>query len=237
MAVWLCFLSLSSQLVFAQEDGDDDESETTEGPVPTTPESFGINFDHKDSSTSSITVGWRVPERFPVSKYEVSSQKTSTNATMHSGDLDPEENEYVIEDLATHTEYYVCVYAHVTLEDASEESVEKECHHVETIPVIRVDSVVALLGVVGFIALLILIGYLVWKQAVKKAEAEKEDEEEEEKIKPNEQPQTYLGAPPNNAPKSSIEDQDIPYITPPVEQLSPSEKDQYKKALVWNNIH
>ena len=61
---------------------------------------------------------------------------------------------------------------------------------------------------------------------MKKMLAEQEEkEEEEEKLKSKEQPQTYLVPPAGNPPKSSIEDQDIPYISPPVEQLSPSEKD------------
>ena len=232
LSLLLCLLSSSSHVTLAQENGE--ETNTENGFTgPTTQEVFHIDLKHKESTTSSITIGWKVPNGYEVSEYEVVSRKTSSNATTYSGPLDPEEDQYLISDLARNTEYEICVKAKVELDEDAADEEEQVCKLVFTIPLVLVSSLVVLFCVLGYIALMILIGYCVWKRHTNKILAEQaEKEEEEEKMKTNEQPQTYLGAPANNAPKSSIEDQDIPYITPPVEQLSPSEKDQYKKALV-----
>ena len=232
LSLWLCLLSYSSHVTLAQENGEETSTETV-NTGPTTPEVFHIDFEHRESTTSSITIGWKVPNGYEVSEYEVISRKSSGNATTFSGPLDPGDNEYLISDLARNTEYEICVTAKVELDEDTDEEEEKVCELVSTIPLVLVSSLVVLFCVLGYIGLMILIGYCVWKQHMKKMLAEQEEkEEEEEKLKSKEQPQTYLAPPAGNPPKSSIEDQDIPYITPPVEQLSPSEKDQYKKALV-----
>ena len=232
LSLWLYLLSSSTHVTLAQENGE--ETSTENGFTgPTTPETFHIDIEHKESTTSSITIGWKVPNGFEVTEYEVISRKTSGNATTYSGPLDPDEDQYHLSDLAINTQYEICVKAEVELDEDVGDENDEACKLVSTIPLVLVKSLVVLFCVLGYVGLMILIGYCVWKRDTKKFLAEQaEQEEEQEKMKTNEQPQTYLGAPGNNAPKSSIEDQDIPYITPPVEQLSPSEKDQYKKALV-----
>lgn len=235
LSLWLCLLSLSCDVIFAQENGDEETSTEIDFTQTTpTPESFNIKLKHKESTTSSILIGFSVPSAYAVNEYEVITRKLSTNVTTYSGGIDGDSNEYLIKDLARNTDYEVCVTAKVDPDEVSQEELDQDwCLPVSTIPIVLASSLVVLFCVLGYIALMILIGYCVWKRDTKKALAEMEEkEEEEEKIKPNEQPQTYLGAPGNKPPKSSIEDQDIPYITPPVEQLSPAEKDQYKKALV-----
>ena len=121
--MWLCLLSYSSHVTLAQENGDEESSITesiTTG--PTTPEVFHIDLEEQERTTSSITIGWKVPNGYEVSEYEVISRKSSGNATTFSGPLDSEEDKYTISDLARNTEYEVCVTARVDLdEDTSEE--------------------------------------------------------------------------------------------------------------------
>ena len=63
------------------------------------------------------------------------------------------------------------------------------CELVSTIPLVLASSLVVLFCVLGYIFLMVLIGYCVWKQHMKKALAEQEEkEEEEEKLKSKEQP-------------------------------------------------
>ncbi len=227
--VWLCLLSLTP-CVHAEDNG---EATTEQGPTePTTIGPFVVNIDAEARATSSLTIKWWIPKGYDVVQYEVSSSKTSSNATTRSGPLDPDEGHYKIEDLATNTEYEVCVEA--VLEEEKDEDPQVFCEKMRTIPVVLVSSIVVCFGVLAFIVLLVLIGYCVWKREYAKVQAklEEAENEEQEKIKPNETQQTYMPPPNPNQPKASIEDHDIPYITPPVEQLSPSDKDRYKKAVV-----
>ena len=118
---------------------------------PTTPEVFHIDFEHRESTTSSITIGWKVPNGYEVSEYEVISRKSSGNATTFSGPLDPDDNEYLISDLARNTEYEICVTAKVELDEDTDEEEEKVCELVSTIPLVLVSSLVVLFCVLGYI--------------------------------------------------------------------------------------
>ena len=101
-----------------------------------------------------------MPNGYEVSEYEVISRKSSGNATTFSGPLDPDDHEYLISDLARNTEYEICVTAKVELDEDIEDEEEKVCELVSTIPLVLVSSLVVLFCVLGYIGLMILVGYL-----------------------------------------------------------------------------
>ena len=88
LSLWLCLLFYSSHVTLAQENGEETSTETLYT-GPTTPEVFHIDFEHRESTTSSITIGWKVPNGYEVSEYEVISRKSSGNATTFSGPIGP----------------------------------------------------------------------------------------------------------------------------------------------------
>ena len=65
---------------------------------------------------------------------------------------------------------------------------------------------------------------------------EEGDDDEKEKINPQNSTPAYSRPPANNRPHSPIEDPDIPYITPPFEQLTPEEQKQFQQ-VVWNYLY
>ena len=214
------------------ENGDDSTTDEPGTEIPTTIGPFEIvQFEQIDSSDDFIEVGLAVAHGWSVDKWIITSYKKGENQTITTATVDEDVSSFVIKDCQKTTEYYVCGKAYL-----NETFYDEECGEFSTPVAIYKKTLIILFGVLGYILLMILIGYVVWRRDYKAAEArllENEEGEDEEKEQLKEkQPQTYLGAPAEGAPISSIEDADIPYITPPVHQLSPSDKANYNKAVI-----
>lgn len=195
---------------------------------------FFLSVQYNESSTTTIHITWDVPETNDIRHYYVQSRRKDRSDIIRSPPLPSSRRNYVIHDLVRNSEYQVCVYAHFDNETST-----SNCTDMGTIPLIRDDSLIGVFCALGYILLMILLGYLVWRYHKRKSEKkllESEEgsrsEEEGEKLNPNSAPAQYLGPPGSDVPRSSIEDQDIPYITPPVEQLSDEEKDQFRKSTI-----
>lgn len=187
--------------------------------VPTTIDPRFVRLHHKSSTTGSITMNWTVPNSAEVDGYRVQSWKTGSDSKTISPTLAWNETEYVITDLLRNTDYKVCVYAMVPTNDTDERS----CLNVFTIPLIRWDSLLALLLVILAILILVLLGIICWRRELKKHKGDNNSEDENKK---SESSQPILLAPPvDNRPRSSIEDEDIPYITPPIEELENDDRE------------
>ena len=201
------------------------ETNTTEAVEPEVkPE---LELIHKESTTSSIELEWIVADPSLVENFVVQSKKINSESITKSGLI--EEYSYVVEDLRTNTNYEICVLVNYK-DAASEDGVE--CVIFSTVPLIRFSSWIALLGVLGYVLLMVLLAYICWRHKMNQLQAEEDEEALDpdgvnEKMNTNQEPITYLSAPPRPGQKSSIEDPDIPYITPPVEQLTQTERDKF----------
>lgn len=159
------------------DDAGDDEDSTTAGPEPTEPPVFDIELFHTGSDTNEIDINWISHSSFndDVKRYYITAQKKGSENMLTSPDMESDVREFLIEDLVHESDYEICLYAEMkngTLIDT--------CDDYFTIPFVRDDSLIVLFCVLGYIFLMILIGYLCWSYAKKKAEAEYEEEEEEE---------------------------------------------------------
>ncbi len=238
----LC-VGLCLTLAFAKDNGDENDEGTTQE-TSTETVTLGpfeiVQFEQVDSSDDFIEVGLAVATGWTVDKWVVRSWIKGENQTVTTATVEElsEDQTFIIQNCKKTTEYEVCAEAWHN-ETYSEErcSYDEEGNDFSTPVAIYKKTLIILFGVLGYILLMILIGWCVWKRDYKAAEArllenEEGEEEEKEKLKEQQQPQTYLGAPAEGAPISSIEDADIPYITPPVHQLSPSDKANYNKAVI-----
>lgn len=201
--------------------------------VSTEPPEFSIKVLENERSTSSIAIDWVIPKFYQdkVKNFEVQGKKRNSSAIISSTALTSEHRSYIIEDLRTNTDYEVCVFVTVVDIDGVNGPVEYEdCKYLSTIAIMRVGSIIGLIVALGYILLMILLGYLCWRYHKSKILAEQakkeEDEENENKDVAEKQPIMYL-APPVPGQRSSIEEDDIPYITPPVDKLSPADRDSY----------
>lgn len=190
--------------------------------LSTTPPPLKLSLSHVKSSTSSIKVNWSVPNGYFLKEYRIQATKETSDSLMVSPTFHGDnETDYELHDLMTNSDYLVCIDAIVTGLNNTEYI---ECISSFTIPVIRVDSVVVLCCVLGYLLLMVLIGYLCWRRAhKKKAEQEAEEEEGGQKTQENgdQSKPILLVSPPTDArPRSVIEDDaDIPFITPTWEQI------------------
>ena len=199
---------------------------TTEAPIT----EFSIELYHRESTTSSVSIVWRplIPEGIKITKYRIETNKQDSESVTTSPELPADTTEYIVEDLIKDSKWKICVVASISNDTFSQDEEHFKCLDSFTIPYIRDDSLYVLAITVAVIGSLVLIGYLSWRCAVQEAEkraAEAEAEEEEDEndegklIKPV-QAKPILLSPVDNSPdrpKSSIEDEDIPYITPPLE--------------------
>jgi len=218
------------------DDGGDDDEQTTEVPAAsTTPlPDFDVEIDRAGINVNEITIVWESPSAYndEVDHYYLTATKIGSENVLTSPDLDSDVREYRIADLVHESDYQVCLYAVMkngtTIPDCSPTEVDpkdpnSEVYH--TLAFIRDSSLVVLFCVLGYILLMILLGYICWSYAKKKAEAEYEEEEEEEEEEKG--GRALLG---NNRPGSAgIDDSDIPFITPPLSEL---QKDTRSKPSV-----
>lgn len=228
--VTLLLLGLSS-VVKATTDSNS-SSNSTEGAVTATiatatEDTRFVKLSHTRSTTKSITVDWTVPENSGVEGFRVETVKIGSQAKQISPILEWNATEYVIEDLSRNTDYQVCVHA---LLAPTSNTTEQSCLDLYTIPFIRWDSLIALFIVLGIVLLLVVLGLLCWRHARNKQRRKHNEDPDNNKIK-SESTQPILLAPPvDDRPRSSIEDADIPYITPPIDELENDEREYALKA-------
>jgi len=210
LSIWLC-VSFSS----AQNDTESTTEQTTDTIlVSTEPPAFSLVLQEIESSTSTIKLNWTVPRNYEIKYSRVQSNRIDSDAITSSPELT--ETEYEVEDLKRETKYNICVTVY---NEGTEYDGTQKCDTFATIKLIRDDSLIALFGVIGFLLLCILGGYLCWKYQASKHKKD-EDGEEGENAKLN----NVHGNP------VSIEDNDIPFITPPPDELTPEERKEYEAA-------
>lgn len=197
--------------------------------MATTKDTTFLKVTHKKSTTTTITVNWSVSDEYDVEGFNVEALKAGSQATVKSPTLSKNDTEYKIEDLSRNTRYNVCVHA-VLPESSADNITDYACLSIKTIPLIRWDNLLAVICVLLALLLLVLLGLLCWRHA-KKKQQKRHAGEENDHNKKSESTQPILLAPPvDERPRSSIEDEDIPYITPPIEELENDEREYALKA-------
>ena len=211
---------------------------TTQAPIT----KFALVIKHMESSTSSIKFMWeaRVPKWMKVQSYAITASQVDSEAVMTYPALPGFEDFFEADDLVEDSQYDVCITSQVMNDTESMEL--RDCFKSFTIAYVRQDSVYVLFLVIAYILLMLLIGYVSWRCAVAKAEkkaaaAEAEEEENEgkqkAKIVPEELKPILLSSLSDDQPKSSIEDEDIPYITPPWRE---NEREECEKRAAANSF-
>jgi len=176
------------QAVLAQDDnaagaddaGDGEDNTTEEPEVSTLPPVFDVDLFHVVSDVNEIDVRWESHPSFndEVEGYHFTVVKEGSTNVLTTKDLDSDVRSFEIEDLVHESDYRVCLYTQ--MKNGTE--IER-CDDFNTIAFVRDDSLIILFCVLGYIALMILLGYFCWSYAKKKAEAEEEEEEEEDEEK------------------------------------------------------
>ena len=215
--------------------------------------SLFVDVTHRESSTSSISIEWRVRDEYlyDVIEFMVETRKMDSAAVTRSEPLPVERRFYEIRDLSTNAGYEICVsgwkLANATVVDDNVS--QRHCVEMATIPLIRTDSLVVLGISIGLVLLTIVAGYLCWRCAkarLERAAAKAGDGGDDDNnatntngYQPIEEPTvdkpSFLEPPPSQVirrPRSTIEDDDIPYITPPLSELS----DDSNKRATSNNF-
>lgn len=127
-----------------------------------------ILIHHVERSTSSITLNWT--SNFSLSSYQVRARSLLSGITLTGQPTN--ETEYTLTDLMIDTPYDICVTAKVTEaqvtgsksdDERNERPVVETCLQLRTIPLIRVDTVLVLLGVILFIVLSVAAALVCWK--------------------------------------------------------------------------
>ena len=158
---------------------------TDNTPTDNTPKSF-LNIAPKRRTTSSLEVRWKVPEGYILNKSYLQARRLhegDQQVSVVTSDLGNATSKFVINDLMTDSKYEICLYGEVARvsynASADMEGDIVECVKMSTVPLIRADSLIVLFCVIGYIVLMILIGYLCWRRAHKQKEEELLKEEEE----------------------------------------------------------
>ena len=185
-----------------------------------------------DSTPHTLLIGWNVTERgYDVmsSKIQIEVRKKGRDMWMN-GTVSSTAHRYTVHDLFSNSQYTVCLRAELIEIQTSTTDDHEQCVTMMTPPQIRPDSLLGLFAVIGFLLAMVLLGYICWSRANSNLEEEEEGELSpiEEKIESNESRPFLLSAQPVSTkparPRSTIEDADIPYITPTWEQLAANEK-------------
>jgi len=175
-------------------------------------------------------------------------EEDTDNTVIHSGHLELEDGTtgvYELKHLQSLSTYKVCItyrYNNSTDESTIVHSVpESKCEIYETIGVIHTKELLVMLCVLGYFALCIIGGYCCYSSKKSKLEAAAAEEEaEEEEKEPIAEPEMVAAAPVanvNSAPpprpaKSPIE-ADVPFATPPYQDLS--EEDKLRRRMGVQN--
>lgn len=143
------------------------QAASTDPPATSTVEN-SLQLFHVESRTSSITVNWT--SNVTYNSYQVLALSLESGIVLIAQPTNA--TELTFTDLVLDTDYKVCVVANrsstldVTLVVTGKPDPTKvvyACLELSTIPVVRVDSVLVLLGVVAFVALSIVAAIFCWK--------------------------------------------------------------------------
>jgi hypothetical protein len=148
----------TSALVHGDDSGTND-------PVPA--------VEYVSSTVSSIRIRWNATKATngsgSSSTVRIEAHNLKTKMTVVSPPISSDDEEFTIPDLAVDAEYDVCI---VQIDDGT-----KACSRMWTIPVVRYDTVMAVLLTFAFILLLILTAFICWRCAVHAA-APDDDEQD-----------------------------------------------------------
>ncbi|KAK2150462.1 hypothetical protein LSH36_404g03016 [Paralvinella palmiformis] len=192
------------------------------------------DFVTEQSHVHEIFVKWNVSDEFQIESYTIRHQKKGRQAITYSGLLYNATDGYLITDLHPNSHYDVCLVVKLLEDDLCEKSEEAcvSCVEMSTIPLIRDDSLIAVLLTLGVIVFLILIAYICWHYAKKKLEKEDDEEGSEHGSDESKQPILLSVPPTSNGPRRSVdfEDQDIPYID------ETNKRDEISKDTTVTNV-
>ena len=158
--------------------GDDDDGTTVDPPTTPTPPVFEVELVHVRSFINAISVSWATHKSFndDVKRYYATATKVGSLNVLTSPDITSDIRQFEFEDLVHESDYMICLYC-----EMENGTLIEDCEQLDTIAFIRDDSLIILFCVLGYIGLMILLGYFCWSYAKKKAEEEAMEEEEEEK--------------------------------------------------------
>ena len=197
-------------------------------------ESLILDFVMEQSHVHEIFVRWNVSDEYQIESYTIRHQKRGRQAMTYSGPLYNVTDGYLITDLGPETHYNVCMFVRLSNSDLCDKSEGacSRCLDMWTIPLIRDDSLIAVMLTLGLIVFLILIGYICWHYAKKKLEKEDDDEGSEHGSDESKQPILLSVPPTSNGPRRSVdfEDQDIPYID------ETNKRDEISKDTTVTNV-
>lgn len=202
----------------------------------TAEQSVIYDFVMEQSHVHEIFVTWNVSDEYPIESYTIRHQKRGRQAMTYSGPLGNATDGYLITDLGPETHYDVCIFVKLSDDDdlcQKSEPACSRCVEMWTIPLIRDDSLIAVMLTLGLIVFLILIGYICWHYAKKKLEKEDDDEAGSEHGSDESKQPILLSVPPtSNGPRRSVdfEDQDIPYID------ETNKRDEISKDTTVTNV-
>lgn len=137
------------------------QTTTASDPLPSASRQI-LQIHQVESRISSITIGWT--SNFSLSNYQVRAFSHHSGMTLTGQPTN--ETEYTLTDLMIDTPYDICVTAKVTEVTGSgsdDERTVEACLQLSTIPVVRVDSALVLLGVICFVVLSVVAALVCWK--------------------------------------------------------------------------
>jgi len=134
-----------------------------------------LNLYHVASTLASITVSWNwsspsnaTADPESVSFYRVEAFNLATEVRLISPKLFANNTEYTLPDLAVDTQYEMCVVA-----DGDHN--RSACAVFGTIPVVRDDSIIALLLALVVLAIVVIIAIVLWRCAIRRSAAPDDD--------------------------------------------------------------
>jgi hypothetical protein len=156
---------LSATLTLCSQDVTSGDQSTTVKPVK-------LTVSHVSSAITSITVQWNLTggtesERAALQHFRVEATSLWSYVLLTSPQING--SEYTMPDLAIDAPYHVCVRS-------VDNGLLKDCDDMSTIPLVRSDSVIAILIAFLILALLIIIAIIWWRCAVYHARPKPEKE-------------------------------------------------------------
>jgi len=154
------------------------------------PQGTGLSVHYEASTMTSISVSWKdnSTEAGAATFYQIKALSLATDVLLVSPKFPANQTEYTLPDLAVNAEYEICIWSSV-------ESVKPGCAVFSTIPVVRDDSLIALLIALAVLGVVIIIAVILWRCAIRQAgtgedadtpSEEKPDNEDDDKHGANE---------------------------------------------------
>jgi len=166
-----------------------------------------LTLHHNASTVTSITVSWSYHPKddynvtynvtttsAPPPSYHVEAFNLNTEVLLVGPALSVNATEYTLPDLAVDARYNVCVWSSAVAQPA--------CALISTIPVVRDDSLIALLIALAILAIIIIIAAILWRCAIRRAspaddeDTPSEENEDDDKHGANEKSPLLAAAPP-----------------------------------------